>query len=548
MNLDLTNKNKLAFSTIVDAVAEALNKSEVKALYNYPGRPATHLVEKVKEKYSEIDVQDYLPNEFVATAKGFGSSVAGQERSVVVFKDVGTNLASDLLHCINHVGINRGLVFFVSDDPSAWYSQNEQDSRGIYFNAELPFIEPYDQYSAYYSVLAAYELSEIIRLPIFIRTTGRSIAERFNSEKNELLNIDIPKCKDFKDIPFDAKNKWKSIFGTVEEDREELLQKHEKLRAYFEDSPLNVVKGNGELGIIASGFIATQLEQEGLAGDVSLLKLATVYPLPEKLVTSFIKDKKRILVLDQGEPLLERLVRDCAQRNGYSNLILGKLNGYVRAIGEARDFDLKIAVESLRTGDKSKFPKHEKIAKAPAFKEEDGYRVMLECLRKAVKETGVRPLYTGDAGQPCQIPDTPNFEEMLHMETTMGACVSFLSGGIESYLRKGLEPPFKGIAYVGDSDFFHSAFAGIAEAAAKNHPILMILMDNQGAVSTGKQAHLGMRIGDQLNELSIKNILKSLEIKEIVEASTKNKEDLYSKIVSGIKSNNFYSLIVHTTN
>ena len=551
MSQELLNKtakkeNEILFSTIIDALTSGIKQSNVKVVYNYPGRPATHLVDDIKKKISNIDVQDYLPNEFVAAAKAFGSSVAGAERSLVVFKDVGTNVACDHFYCLNHVGINRGLVFFISDDPSAWHSQNEQDSRGIYFNAGLPILEPYDPCSAYYSVLLAYELSEIIRLPVFIRTTGRALVESFNPEKNDLKEIKIPYAADFIDIPFDAKNKWLSIFGTVEEDKEELIQKQNKLTDYFENIGINLIKGTGKLGIIVSGFPGAQLENKKLVNDISLLKLVTVFPLPENTILNFIKDKERILVLEQGEPLLELLVRDLAQRRGYTKPILGKVNGFVRKVGEFRDDDLQISVNALKNNKPPDvFPKHKQIAKAPAFEKNDGFKIMIECLREAVKIVGCRPLYCGDAGQSSRIPETPGYEDLLHMETTMGCVVSYLSGGIEGYKRRGVAVPFKGIAYVGDSDFFHSALPGICEAVAKDHPILMLLVDNQGAVSTGKQPHLGMKINNEIKQLSIKKILESLNISFLEEASVNDRKDLTERFIKGLKYDRFAVVIVH---
>ncbi len=543
-NTQTLNK-EILFSNTVDALAQAVKESNVKVVYNYPGRPATLLTDKLKS-FTEIDVQDYLPNEFVATAKGFGSSVAGAERSLVVFKDVGTNLACDHFYCLNHIGINRGLVFFISDDPSGWHSQNEEDSRGIYFNAGLPFLEPHDPYSAYYSMLIAYELSERYRLPFFIRTTGRLLKEGYNPDKNDYAKITIPFNSNFIDIPFDAKDKWKSIFGTIEKDREELSGKQTNISNLYETLGLNIIKGTGDLGIIASGFPATQLENEKLLDGTSLLKLVTVFPLPEKTIIDFIKNKKRILVVDQGEPLLELLIRDCIQRHGLNTPILGKLNNFVRKIGEFRDDDLEISTRALKENKiPEAFPKHKQLAKAKSFADTDGYRTLLNCLREVVKETGCRPLYCGDAGQPSQIPDTPGYEDMLHMETTMGCSISYLSGGIEAYKRAGLSIPFKGIAYIGDSDFFHSALPGICEAAAKDHPILMLLIDNQGAVSTGKQPHLGMKMNNSVKELSIKKFLQAMDIKFIEEIDVNNRSGLKEKLTKGLMFNKFAALIIH---
>lgn len=543
-NIDLKS-TVIPFTNIISAVTDALKKSNVKVIYNYPGRPATFLVDNVKTEAPEIEVQDYLPNEFVATAKGFGSSVAGQERSLVVFKDVGTNVACDHFYCLNHVGINRGLVFFVADDPSAWHSQNEEDSRGIYFNAGLPILEPYDADSAYYCILVAYELSEIVRLPFFIRTTARALSETFKPDSN-LKNISIPFAKDFVDIPYDAKNKWLSIFSTVEEDKEELIKKQRKLSHYFNEIGLNLIKGKGKLGIIASGFVATQLENENLIDkDTSLLKLACVYPLPEDFVLKFLQDKERIMVIDQGEPLLELLVRDLASRNSINIPILGKLNDFVRKVGEFRDDDLKISIDALRLNKKPEgFLPHKKIAHAPAFNKNDTYKILAECVRDAVKETNVRPLYVSDAGQASRIPDTPEIENLLHMETTMGCVISYLSGGIEAYKRAGRDVPFKGIAYVGDSDFFHSAFPGICEAVSKDLPILMLLVDNGGAVSTGGQQHLGMHINNNIKQISIKKLLEAVGTKQLYEANITDTIDLKKKLVQGIKSEHFFTIIV----
>ncbi len=545
VNKPADNSNS-SFETINQAIVTALKIANVKVIYNYPGRPASHLLDEVRSSGSNIDVQDYLPNEFVATAKGFGSSVAGCERSLVVFKDVGTNLACDHFYCLNHIGINRGLVFFISDDPSAWASQNEEDSRGIYFNAGLPIFEPCDHFSAYYSTLLAFELSERFRLPFFIRTTGRALKENYDKKNNDFKNVVVPTNPDFVDIPFDAIDKWTSIFKSVEEDREELTEKQIAISNFFDNSGLNITKGKSNLGVIASGFPATQLELEGLNDGLSLLKLISIYPLPEKTIMDFLRDKDRVLVIDQGEPLLELLIRDCAQRHGYNKPILGKLNGYVRKVGEFRDDDLKISVTALK-GNKhpGKFPAHKIISHAPSYKDGDGFKTMLECLKKAVQETGIRPLYCGDAGQSSRVPETKDIEDMLHMETTMGCAVSYLSGGIEAYQRSKTKLPFKGIAYIGDSDFFHSAFSGICEASVKNHPILMLLVDNQGAVSTGKQPHLGMKINDEIKILSIKEILQSAGVKHITESEVSKKEDLTKKLIDGIKSNDFYCVIVH---
>ena len=127
----------------------------------------------------------------------------------------------------------------------------------------------------------------------------------------------------------------------------------------------------------------------------------------------------------------------------------------------------------------------------------------------------------------------------------MGCSVSYLSGGIEAYKRSNQKVPFKGIAYVGDSNFFHMSLQGILEAISKNHPILMMLVDNQGAVSTGKQSHLGMKINNNIRPLSAKKLLEATGVSYLVEADTNNEQDLKEKLINGLKYDGFAVVIVH---
>ena len=59
-------------------------------------------------------------------------------------KHVGLNVASDPLMTAAYLGIKGGLVLAVADDPGAYSSQNEQDSRFYARYAKIPCLEPSD--------------------------------------------------------------------------------------------------------------------------------------------------------------------------------------------------------------------------------------------------------------------------------------------------------------------------------------------------------------------------------------------------------------------
>ena len=88
-------------------------------------------------------------------------------------KHVGLNVASDPLMTAAYLGIRGGLVLAVADDPGAYSSQNEQDSRFYAKFAKIPCLEPSDSQEARDMTIMAFELSEKVGLPVMLRTVTR---------------------------------------------------------------------------------------------------------------------------------------------------------------------------------------------------------------------------------------------------------------------------------------------------------------------------------------------------------------------------------------
>jgi indolepyruvate ferredoxin oxidoreductase alpha subunit len=70
-----------------------------------------------------------------------GASIAGS-RVLVCVKSVGMNMMIDPLMALNLTPVNGGLVILLGDDPGAYGSQNDQDSRPLAHLLEMPMMEP----------------------------------------------------------------------------------------------------------------------------------------------------------------------------------------------------------------------------------------------------------------------------------------------------------------------------------------------------------------------------------------------------------------------
>lgn len=190
---------------------------------------------------------EWAVNEKVAFETAIGASYAGK-RAICSMKHVGLNVAADPLMTAAYLGIKGGLVLAVADDPGAYSSQNEQDSRFYAKFAKIPCFEPSDSQEAKDMTIMAFDLSEEMRLPVMLRTVTR-ISHAFSPveigtvrEQNSLLLQKDP-------------GNMIAVPSNVLRCHRNLIEKQEGLRQWGENSGLNKVFKNGQKkGIIACGI------------------------------------------------------------------------------------------------------------------------------------------------------------------------------------------------------------------------------------------------------------------------------------------------------
>lgn len=153
-----------------EAVAQGAWEAGVAVVCSYPGTPSTEITEACA-KYPELNVQ-WATNEKVAAEVAFGAAMAGA-RAMTCMKHVGVNVAADPLFTAAYTGVNGGLVVCCADDPAMHSSQNEQDSRYYARAAHIPMLEPADSQECRDFTKLAFQLSEELDTPVFIRLTTR---------------------------------------------------------------------------------------------------------------------------------------------------------------------------------------------------------------------------------------------------------------------------------------------------------------------------------------------------------------------------------------
>jgi indolepyruvate ferredoxin oxidoreductase alpha subunit len=426
-----------------DAVALAFDDCDVRIVTGVPGYPVTDLMGMIGKKIQN----EWSVNEKVALELALGSSICGV-RSAVITKHVGMNILADPLVTSPTHTIGAGIIIMAGDDPGARKSQNEQDSRFYGLLAEVPVFDPSTPQTLYASIQEGLKLSEEVSSPVIIRITDRLLKSEGRIHK---------KGKSGPLASFDNKIWQFTMMGKHQRFHRESFP---AMCEHTRRSKLNTCKIKGSVsGIISSGFLSSIVDSLN-DGDHSHLSLGAVCPLPVDLVSRFINQHERVLVVEETEPVIERQLGKRA---------LGKLTGHI-PYGMVEKEDILHGIENIDKDTVSRNIDPQKI-------EQRGERPLCEdCpylpLYKAVKELNV-PV-AGDMG--CSILTSSPPMYLLDAAFSLGSSVGIASG----FNRKG-------IALIGDYGLAHSGIQGLINAVQNKHELVVIVLQNEVAAMTGGQ-------------------------------------------------------------
>ena len=469
-----------------EAAARGLYEAGCRFVSSYPGTPSTEITEEAC-KYDEI-YTEWAPNEKVAMEAAFGASLAGA-RSAVCMKHVGLNVAADPLFTISYTGVNAGMVVFVADDPGMHSSQNEQDSRHHAVAAKIPMLEPSDSAEAKEFTKAAHEISERFDTAVIVRMCTRIAHAQCAVEMEPRAEEEIR--------PY-VKNPEKYIMAPANAIKRHPIveSRTEAIREYAETSCLNRIEyaGDRSLGIITSGT-CYEYVKEVFGDTVSVLKLGIVNPLPEALIRRFASEVKRLVVIEELDPVIEREVRAMGIDAEGKNLF--------PIVGEFSQATIRRA-----------FGLPEPVHPEPVALPGRPPIMCAGCPHRGLFYVLMKNKYTviGDIG--CYTLGSAPPLNAVDMVLCMGASVS----GVHGFNKIRGEEASKTVAVIGDSTFMHSGMTGLADIAYNGSPSTVIIADNSITGMTGHQNNPtnGKNIkGDPATKIDLEALVKALGIEHV---------------------------------
>lgn len=469
------------------AVARGLYEAGCSIVSSYPGTPSTEITEEAA-KFEEIYCE-WAPNEKVAMEMAFGAALAGR-RSFCGMKHVGLNVAADPLFTSSYSGVNAGLVICVADDAGMHSSQNEQDSRRYAQAAKIPMLEPADSAEAIAFTKLAYELSEEYDTPVFIKMCTRIAHSQSVVETGERV---LPEIRPYE------KNITKYVMTPAN-----AIRKHPRVEArtrtlteYADTCAINRIDpGDNSLGIITSST-CYQYAREALGDKACILKLGMVFPLPDKLLKDFAASVKRLVVIEELDPIIENHCKALGLKVEGKNLFPLE--------GEISQNMIKDRLGIERTQPAA--PAAQLPGRPPVMCAGCPHRGLFYTLSKnKCTVMGDIGCYTLGAAAPLSAMD---------MNLCMGASVSSLHGFNKA---RGAEAEKKTVAVIGDSTFMHSGMTALADIGYNRSNSTVIILDNSITGMTGHQQNptTGYNIkGDPAGKIDLEALCHALGIERV---------------------------------
>ncbi len=516
-----------------EAIALGAIAAGVNLVCGYPGTPSTEVLETVAKRRPDGTYVEWSVNEKAAMEVAAGAAYTGA-RALVTMKQMGLNVASDPLMCVEYIGVKGGMVVLVADDPGPISSQTEQDTRHYAAFSKVPCFDPTSPAEAYEMIQEAFAWSEQYQTPVFLRSTTRVSHGYAAIDVKDPEEWAVHEAEGFiKDT-----NRWVIFPRLSYANHQKIFARNNELAEKFSGYDRNAIyeapSGSASRKGIATGGISFTyaMEARQALGDVRLLKVATPYPFPEQKALEFLAGLDEVLVIEELDPVIEEALILICGKYHLDTKIYGKLTGNIAVAGEnSRDSVKKAMAEFLGAEARTAAVEADNSAAASAASREANssaaasskslpappplpvrppvlcagcpHRASFYDVKVAMK--GKKTIFCGDIG--CYTLGNSMPLDMVDTCLCMGAGLGIAQG------VGHIEPDTSCFAFVGDSTFFASAIPEVVNAVYNQADMTLVVLDNSTTAMTGHQPHPGTgqtMMGEVVAKVSIEAVLRGI--------------------------------------
>jgi indolepyruvate ferredoxin oxidoreductase alpha subunit len=498
------------------AVTKALLQSGVAYVGGYQGAPVSHLLDvmvQAKPLMQELGVHVEACSNEASAAAMLGASIHYPLRGAVTWKSiVGTNVASDALSNLASPGVVGGALIVVGEDYGEGASVIQERTHAYALKSTLCLLDPRPDLSRMVDMVEhGFALSEASNMPCILELRIRACHVRgsFVAKTNRAPAVSTRHL-----MAEPAKFDYMRLAHppvTFKQEKRKLEERIPAAREYIVKHGLNEfmpAKKHADLGLIVQGGLYNSLLRSlqllGLADafggcDIPMLVLNVTYPLVPDQVVNFCKNKRAVLVVEEGQPeYIEQDIATQLRRRGIQTPLHGK--DMLPGAGEYN-------VEAITSG---LSPFIAKYLSAETAKAAQQWSYDLQQRRADVDKALGQALPARPPSFCIGCPERPVFSALklvqqeigdLHIAADIGCHAlgtfepfstghSILGYGMSLASRAGVSPMMqrRTLAIMGDGGFWHNGLlTGVQSALFNGDDAVLLIFKNGYTSATGTQ-------------------------------------------------------------
>src|SRR6266436_3612015 len=323
------------------AITKAVLQSGVSYVGGYPGAPVSHLLDVMADANEPLlrpmGIYFEASGSEASAAALLGASINYPMRGAVTWKSVvGTNVASDALSHVASAGVIGGSVIVIGEDYGEGASILQERTHSTALKSSIPLLDPRNSLDSFARFVGeGFGLSEACNEPVFFSIRIRACHMRGTLRCRDNVRPAISTLSPLSAPSFSIDRINLPPF-TYQMEAQKFEKRLPAARRYIVERRLTEhLRGDEDhLGIVMQGGLWNTtlrgLHVLGLADTrgrtpVPLLVLNAIHPLvPEELI-DFLRDKRRVLVVEEGMPnYIERELKALAHEARLGVEIQGK--------------------------------------------------------------------------------------------------------------------------------------------------------------------------------------------------------------------------------
>ena len=505
------------------AVTKALLQSGVAYVGGYQGAPVSHMMDVLNDARDTMDALG-IHIETNASEAGaaamLGASINYPLRGAVTFKStVGTNVASDALSNLASAGVRGGALIVIGEDYGEGASIIQERSHAFAMKSQMWLLDPRPNLPKIVDMVEqGFALSEASSTPVMLELRIRAchVHGAFATKANRAPPYSRRQA--LENPEFDISRICLPP-ATYAQEKHKIEVRWPAAVQFIREHGLNETFPGEfvDVGILCQGGLYNvairALQQLGLAdafgtSRVPIYCMNVTYPLvPEELV-AFCKDKRAVLMIEEGQPAyLEDALQATLRRHGVNGVAVYGKEGVgedPRVLPLAGEYTGEVVLTGL-----ARFVERAAPRGADLRKFAGAYAALMAPKRDAAAALGA-PVPIRPPGFCVGCPERPVFAAMKLVERERGAfhlsadigCHTFstlppfsightvLGYGLGLASNAAVNPMFgkRTVTVMGDGGFWHNGLtSGIANAVFNRDDGILVIMKNGYSSATGTQ-------------------------------------------------------------